>query len=125
MKKALTILKSAAGKVSLATLAAGASATVALADFNASDVEPITPSRQNLPTIITTVVNFALAIVGIIAVVYLIWGGVTYITAGGDAEKAGKGRTTITNAIIGIVIIIAALAIYNGVLEGAVSGGLQ
>lgn len=125
MKKVLTILKSAAGKVSLATLAAGASVTVALAQqFNAGAVEPVPIFGGGLPSIITTVVNFALVIVGIIAVIYLIYGGITYVTAGGDAERAGKGRVTITNAIIGIVIIIAALAIYNAVITGALSGGL-
>jgi len=119
MKKALRIVKNAAGKISLATLAAGATATVALAQtFDTGQVRAIPMlGGKSLSDIITTVVNFALVIVGVVAVIYLVWGGVTYVTAGGDAEKAGKGRTTITNAIIGIVIIIAALAIYNAVIK--------
>lgn len=81
------------------------------------DSIPILGINFGVRNLIGSVVNIALAIIGIIAVIYLIWGGVTYITAGGDAEKAGKGRVAITNAIIGIIIIIAALVIYNAVIN--------
>jgi len=78
---------------------------------------PILGESQSFRELIADIVNVALALIGIVAVVYLIWGGVTYITAGGDAEKAGKGRVAITNAIIGIIIIVAALVIYNAVIH--------
>ena len=68
------------------------------------------------------IINVLLVVVGILAVIYLIYGGIMYITAGGDAEKANKGRVAITNAIIGIVIIMLALAIYNFVIQGVRSG---
>jgi hypothetical protein len=62
-------------------------------------------------------INIFLWVIGVLAVVYLIYGGVLYITAGGDAEKANKGRTAITNAIIGIVIVVLAIVIYSTVLN--------
>ena len=54
-----------------------------------------------------------------IAVILLIIGGINYMTAGGDAEKAKSARGMIINAIIGIVIIFAAafiLALVQGFL---------
>ncbi|EKD56479.1 MAG: hypothetical protein ACD_58C00176G0003, partial [uncultured bacterium] len=54
-----------------------------------------------------TVINLILLIAGILAVIYLIYSGILYITAGGDTGKAEKGRTGIVNAIIGLVIISA------------------
>jgi hypothetical protein len=75
------------------------------------------PSGGNLSDLIYRIINIALGAIGLVAVVYLIWGGVTYITAGGDAEKAGKGRVAITNAVIGILIVISALVIYNAVIS--------
>jgi len=54
-----------------------------------------------------------------IAVILLIIGGINYMTAGGDAEKAKSARGMIINAIIGIVIILAAafiLALVQGFL---------
>ncbi len=83
---------------------------------------PITFLSANLdPTqIAMRIVNFLLLLAGIIAVVYLVYGGLLYITAGGDAEKATKGRTALINAVIGIVIILLALVIVtwvNGILR--------
>ncbi len=57
--------------------------------------------------------GWVLAIVAIIAFVYLIISGVNYITAGGDAEKATKARTGILNAIIGIVVVVLAYFILR------------
>ena len=116
----MKFIKSISGKVGLATLAAGAWASVALAQttINGAEIQALGPvnADQGITATLTNLINIGLAIVGILAVVYLVYGGLLYITAGGDAEKAGKGRTAITNAIIGIVIILAALIIYNGVI---------
>lgn len=76
----------------------------------------------SLTNMIGNIVNVILVVVGILAVIYLIYGGIMYVTAGGDAEKASKGRVAITNAIIGIVIIMLALAIYNFVIQGVQTG---
>jgi len=118
MKKVGRFIAKAAGTVSATMLTVGAFASSALAQdtFNASKVEKIPVLDGNLNDFITSLVSWALGIVGIIAVLYLIFGGVTYITAGGDAEKAGKGRVAITNAIIGIIIIMAAFIIYRAVI---------
>ena len=63
--------------------------------------------------LITTVINWMLALAGLIAVLFLIIGGFRYITAGGNAETAEAGQTTVINAIIGIVIIILSYVIVN------------
>lgn len=68
-----------------------------------------------------TVINLILLIAGILAVIYLIYSGILYITAGGDTGKADKGRTGIVNAIIGLVIISAAYLLVRFV-GGAISG---
>ncbi len=72
--------------------------------------------------VINRIVNTFLWVIGILAIIYLIWGGMTYVTAGGDAEKAGKGRIAITNAIIGIIIVALAIVIYRAILGGVGSG---
>lgn len=56
-----------------------------------------------------------------IAIIMLIWGGILYMTAGGDDEKAKKAKTLIVNAIIGIVIVFAATFILN-LVAGFLSG---
>jgi len=84
----------------------------ASAALTASDFTEINPLRgANLQDIVARGVNALLWFAGAVAVIYLIYGGLLYITAGGDAEKATKGRTALINAVIGIVIILLALVI--------------
>ena len=86
---------------------------------------PILIPTDNGTNILTnaavTIINLLLLIAGILAVIYLIWSGMLYITAGGDTGKADKGRTGIVNAIIGLVIISAAYLLVRFV-GGAISG---
>lgn len=63
------------------------------------------------------IVTYLLWGLGIITVIVLIYAGIQYITAGGDAEKAEKAKKTILGAVIGLIIIIASYAIYNFTLE--------
>ena len=65
---------------------------------------------------IRTVINAIVFIVGMIAVVMIILGGVNYATSQGDPGKVKKGKDTILYGIIGLVISILAFAIVNFVL---------
>ena len=81
-----------------------------------------TPSGQtatalDLKTIIENTLNFLLSIVGIIAMIGLVVGGVFYLTAYGDEDRAKKGKSIITSSIIGIAIALAALVIVKQVFE--------
>ena len=89
------------------------------------NISPVTPVQgKTLMQLVGNIVNIILIVVGVLAVLYLIYGGILYLTAGGDAEKASKGRVAITNAIIGIVIILLALAIYNFVTGNIETGNV-
>ena len=67
----------------------------------------------DLQGVVKMVIQFALILAGLMAVIFIIWGGYQYITSSGDAEKATKGRATLINAIIGLVIIFLAYAIVG------------
>ncbi|OGM59165.1 hypothetical protein A3A75_03020 [Candidatus Woesebacteria bacterium RIFCSPLOWO2_01_FULL_39_10] len=43
----------------------------------------------------------------------LVWGGVRYITSGGDKAQTEAARGQITAALVGLVIVFAAWAIIN------------
>ena len=62
-------------------------------------------------SLVSTVLRLLLSIAFLVAVVFLIFSGYQYITAGGDAEKATVARTGIINAIIGLIVIIASYLI--------------
>lgn len=63
--------------------------------------------------LIKTVISWLLGIAFAVAVLFLIVGGFLYITAGGNEEQVEKGKSTVINAIIGIVIIVLSYVIIS------------
>ena len=63
------------------------------------------------------VTNTILYIVGIIAVIMLIIGGIRYVISGGDSKKVTDAKNTVLYAIIGLVIAFLAFAIVNFVIS--------
>ena len=81
---------------------------------------PETCEGNDLNTIIQMIVNAIIFIIGIVAVVMIILGGISYATSQGDPSKVKKGKDTILYGIIGLVVALLAYAIVNFVL-GALS----
>ncbi len=63
------------------------------------------------------VIKYLLYFAGIIAVIMSIIGGYYIMTAAGDATQAANGRKTLTNAIIGLIIVVMSYAIIQAVLK--------
>ncbi|OGE81782.1 MAG: hypothetical protein A3E98_01535 [Candidatus Doudnabacteria bacterium RIFCSPHIGHO2_12_FULL_48_11] len=57
--------------------------------------------------------NALLGLAGIAAILFLVIGGFQYMTSGANQEMAETGKKTVTNAIIGIVVIILSYVIVN------------
>jgi len=91
--------------------------TVALA----ADQPPITLTSQLsgvLPTFtIADAVSFIVRIIiiaaFIVAFIFLLIGGLRWITAGGDEKAVAGARGMVTGALIGLVIVLAAFAIIR------------
>lgn len=49
----------------------------------------------------------------LMVLVYFLWGGIEWITAGGDQSKVGKARDRITQSMIGLVILVASFSIIG------------
>lgn len=73
-------------------------------------------------TLISTGIQLFMVVAGLVTLVYLLWGGLDWITSQGDKEKLIKARQKIQNAFIGMIVIIAALVVFN-VLTGTILGG--
>jgi len=95
------------------TQSACAQAGIATADSNLCSAE----GSITLNEIVSTVISTIIYIIGIIAVIMIIIGGIHYATSQGDAAKVKKGKDTILYGIIGLVVAILAYAIVNFVLE--------
>ena len=72
--------------------------------------------EKQLMNTMNTIINVAIGLIGFIAVVVIILGGVQYTTSAGDAGKVKKAKDTIMYGIIGLVIALLAFAIVNFIL---------
>ena len=70
-------------------------------------------SKQNLPDIITTIINVMLFIAGALAVIMIIYGGIRYITAHGDEKQVKVAKDTIVYSVTGLIIAILAYALVT------------
>lgn len=66
---------------------------------------------------IKNVVNVLLFILGAIAVIMIIIGGIRYTTSNGDASNIKSAKDTILYAVVGLVVAILAYAIVNFVVD--------
>lgn len=65
----------------------------------------------DIPLIGLALVDIALRIAALVAVGYIIYGGVQFVIAQGEADKTKKARQTIINSLIGLVIALLAAGI--------------
>lgn len=76
----------------------------------------VIPAPTNYPAVnigfvISAVVGVILIIAAILAFLFLLLGGIQWITSGGDKAGLEAARNKITNAIVGLIIVASAWAI--------------
>jgi len=101
-------------------------APVAFAQFTTPDASRGNtglPNDQRVSDLILRVINIALAVAGLVAVLFLIIGGFRYITSAGNEETAEQAKKIITNAIIGIVVIILSFVIVRVISNALTTNG--
>lgn len=80
--------------------------TIVTGDTRYDFLGDITPSF-----FVTTAINLLLGFAGVGAFIFLLWGGVQWITAGSDKDAVEKARKKIINALIGLAVVFSAYAI--------------
>lgn len=81
--------------------------------------------ETDLPRLIGSFIGALLGLLGVVFVLLTIYAGFLWMTAQGNEEKVKKAKSTISAAVIGLVIILASYAITNFVissLETSLSG---
>lgn len=66
---------------------------------------------------VARIINVALGLLGIVAVVIVLVGGFEWMTAGGNEEKTGEAKQRIMAGVIGLAIILSAYAIASFVVN--------
>ena len=79
---------------------------------------PLGLSNPTPQTLLGTIIKAVLGIVGSLALVMFIYGGVTWMLAAGNAERVTKGKNILIWATIGLVVIFSAYALVTFVFKG-------
>lgn len=72
------------------------------------------PSRDAQSTVIS-VIQYVLTVLGIIAVILIIYGGFRYLTSAGNQESIENARAILKTATIGLIIIISSEVLFYSV----------
>ena len=73
-------------------------------------------SQDDFSKLMTNVINTILLVLGMIAVIMIIIGGIRYTTSNGDPSQVKSAKDTVLYAVVGLIIAIMAFAIVNFVL---------
>ena len=73
--------------------------------------------------IFTRVSNIMLFLVGAIAVIMIIFGGIRYVVSGGNSSQVQGAKNTIMYALVGVVVTLLAYAAVNFVINTIIPGG--
>ncbi len=76
-----------------------------------------TGAKTDLLGTVQTIINVVIGLVGVIAVVVMIIGGINFITSQGDTNKVTKARNTILYGVVGLIVALLAFAIVNFVMD--------
>ncbi len=83
-------------------------------------INPISVTDPRL--IIGNIIQAILSLVGSLALLMFVYGGVIWITSFGDSKRVEKGKTILTWTVLGLAIIAGAYVLVNAVILGLTTG---
>lgn len=81
-----------------------------------SGIDGVSGGSNQIMTLVTNLINWAVGLAALVCVVILIVSGYKYITASGDENKIQSATKTLTFAIIGLVVCFIAVILVKFVL---------
>lgn len=121
VKQALIVFGLMVGALVMIHALPTASASLINPSDNPELISGATGGTGSIRELALRIVNYFLGFLGIVAVIMVIYGGITYVTAGGKDEAIGNAKKIIMYSLVGIIIILLSFAIVNTVL-GAGTG---
>ena len=105
--------------VGTALAALGLSAAPAFAQslFDLTDINPPSAGFTSFGELISVGLTIIFIVAGLAVLIYLFYGAFVYLTAGDSEDSTKKARSMITNAVIGLIIMAAAWAIWQLVIN--------
>lgn len=67
--------------------------------------------------VVRNIANYIIGFISILGIIFIVYGGLLYVTSAGDEGRAEEGKNTITYAAIGLFVAAIAYAIEDLVLR--------
>jgi hypothetical protein len=80
---------------------------------DAGNAKPQLKSPADIWKVVLNGIEIAMILAGYFAVGYVIWGGFKYLTSDGDEGRLTAARKIITNALVGLGIVLASVAMTS------------
>ena len=130
-----SFLKKCAASVGLAVIATAGMLSPVMAEDARDLLKNMDPTQNNSGIKISAnagqlarnIITIVFIVAAVMTLFYLIMGAINWISSGGDKGKVEDARNKITSAVIGLLILAAAWAIYQLVITiafGTNSGGI-
>ena len=81
--------------------------------FDASHPFTVLGGNSSILLILLAVVDDLFRIIGLLAVVFIIYAGIQFVTSNGSPDEAAKARGTLINALVGLAIAAIAIAFVS------------
>lgn len=69
--------------------------------------------ENSMSEIVGIIISALLSLLGVIFIVLIIYAGFNWMTAAGDSAKVDKAKDTLFRAVIGLIIVVGAYAIWG------------
>ncbi|MEA3248931.1 MAG: pilin [Patescibacteria group bacterium] len=122
MKKTLKRIGIAAGSLSAMALPLAVNAQLTADDLGITYATEIGLGTKDVRETIGSVIRAFMGLLGIVAVLLILYGGFKWMTAGGNEEQVGEAKKIIISGVIGLIIILSAYAIANFVVGAIIQG---
>ena len=73
---------------------------------------------EDIGVVIARIIQAVVGLGGVVAVGFLVVGGFIYITSGGDEKQIEQGKKSMLGAIIGLALVLLALAVVQFIIKG-------
>ena len=85
----------------------------AQSNLGLGSLESTNLGNRSIPELIVRIIQVALSLLGILALLVVLYGGYAWMTSGGSEEKVTTAKKILLNGVIGLIIILAALSIVT------------
>lgn len=76
-------------------------------------VLPNDSETSDIPLVLLAVIDDLLRVSGLIAVIFILYGGILYVTSQGNPDQTSRAQSTIINALAGLAVAIVAVAFVS------------